>query len=93
MAMEQMRITQTERVQLEQNRLKLVASESSSPRREFDLVSNLQLVPQFDESDPDTFFSLFGRVANSRGWPETERVVMLQSVFKGKAQAAYFPLN
>uniref|UniRef100_A0AAQ5ZP60 Gypsy retrotransposon integrase-like protein 1 n=1 Tax=Amphiprion ocellaris TaxID=80972 RepID=A0AAQ5ZP60_AMPOC len=44
-------------------------------------------------SDPDTFFSLFERVANSRGWPDSERVVMLQSVFTGKAQAAYSALG
>lgn len=92
MAMEQLRIAlERERVQLEQDRLRRDTSESH--RREFDLVSNLRLVPRFDESDPDTFFSLFERVANSRGWPDSERVVMLQSVFTGKAQAAYSALG
>lgn len=94
MAMEQMRITlERERVQLEQEKLRMATSENSSPRREFDVVSNLRLVPKFEESDPDTFFSLFERVANSRSWPDTERVVMLQSVFTGKAQAAYSALT
>lgn len=82
-----------ERVQLEQNKLRVAASENTSSRREFDLVANLRLIPKFDESDPDTFFSLFERVANARGWPESERVVMLQSVFTGKAQAAYSALG
>lgn len=94
MAMEQMRIgLERERVQLEQDKLRMAAHESPSPRREFDLVSNLRLVPKFDEGDPDTFFSLFERVANSRGWPDAERVTMLQSVFTGKAQAAYSALS
>ena len=94
MAMEQLKLAlERERVQLEQDRLRRDSSESVGQRREFDLVSNLRLVPKFDESDPDTFFSLFERVANSRGWPDSERVVMLQSVFTGKAQAAYSALG
>ena len=51
----------------------------------FDVVRNLRLIPKFDEKDPDTFFILFERVADMRGWPETDRVVMSQSVFTGEA--------
>ena len=36
----------------------------------FDVVRNLRLIPKFDEKDPDTFFILFERVADMRGWPE-----------------------
>ena len=62
-----------------------VASGSQSMKG-FDVVGNLRLVPQFEERDPGAFFSLFERVANVRGWPEADHVVMLQSVLTGKAQ-------
>ena len=32
----------------------------------FDIVGNLRLLPQFNEKDPDTLFSLFERVADAR---------------------------
>lgn len=92
LAMDQMRISlERERFQFEKEKLKSISV--GSTRKEFDLVSNLRLVPKFEESDPDTFFSLFERIANSRGWPDEDRVVMLQSVFTGKAQAAYSALS
>ena len=53
------------------------------------MVGNLRLELKFEERDPDTFFSLFEYIANVRGWPEADRVVMLQSVLPGKAQEAY----
>ena len=59
----------------------------------FDVVRNLRLIPKFDEKDPDTFFILFERVADMRGWPETDRFVKLQSVFTGEAQEAYSALS
>lgn len=34
---------------------------------------------------PETFFSLFERVADARRWPDSERTVMLQCVLTGKA--------
>lgn len=39
-----------------------------------DLVNSLRLLPKFSESDPDTFFSLFERIADSRGWPDSDVV-------------------
>ena len=59
----------------------------------FDLVGNLKLVPKFNEKDPETFFSLFERVADARGWPGADRTVMLQCVLTGKAQEAYSALS
>ena len=59
----------------------------------FDLVGNLKLVPKFNEKDPETFFSLFERVADARGWPGADRTVMLQCVLTGKAQEAYAALS
>lgn len=59
----------------------------------FDVAGNLWLLPRFNERDPDTFFALFERVADSRGWPNADRTLMLQCVFTGKAQEAYSALS
>ena len=37
--------------------------------RPFDIIRNLSLLPKFNERDPDTFFSLFERIADTQGWP------------------------
>ena len=47
----------------------------------------MKLVPRFSERDPDTFFSLFERVANSRCW--SERTLLLQCTVTGRAQEVY----
>lgn len=59
----------------------------------FDIASNLRLMPQFNEQDVETFFCLFERVADSRGWPSEDRTLMLQCVLTGKAQEAYSALS
>ena len=61
--------------------------------RPFDIIRNLSLLPKFNERDPDTFLSLFERIADTRGWPVTERTLMLQCAFTGKAQEAYAALS
>lgn len=53
------------------------------------LVLNLRLMPVFNEMYLDSFFSLFERVADVRGWLDSERTLVLQFVLTGKAQAAY----
>ena len=58
-----------------------------------DCTKNLRLLPKFDEEDPDTFFSLFERLADSQEWPDSERTLLLQCVFRGKAQKAYAALT
>ncbi len=52
----------------------------------FDVVTNMKLIPRFDEKDVERFFLLFERVADAHNWPDGERTFMLQSVFTGKAQ-------
>ncbi len=59
----------------------------------FDVVTNMKLIPRFDEKDVERFFLLFERVADARNWPDGERTFMLQSVFTGKAQEAYSSLS
>lgn len=50
-------------------------------------------MPKFNEKDPDVFFSLFENVAEDRGWDDTERTFLLQSVLVGKAREAYIALS
>lgn len=61
--------------------------------RSEELVSNLKLLPKFNEKDPEVFFSLFESVADERDWPSTDRTIMLQSVLVGRAQEAYTALS
>lgn len=59
----------------------------------FDTAGNLRLVPKFNERDPDTFFTLFERIAEARGWPSKERTLLLQCILTGRAQEAYAALS
>ncbi|XP_059405759.1 uncharacterized protein LOC132140794 [Carassius carassius] len=59
----------------------------------FDVVTNMRLIPRFDEKDVERFFLLFEHVADARKWPDEERTLMLQPVFTGKAQEAYASLS
>lgn len=54
----------------------------------FDVGANLRLVPKFNEKDPDTFFTLFERIADVKEWPDADRILMLQCVLTGRAQEA-----
>lgn len=51
---------------------------SDPSRSTFNVATNLRLMPLFNEEDVDTFFVLFERVADSQGWPDAERTLMLQ---------------
>lgn len=51
------------------------------------------LYQKFNGKDPDTFFSLFERVAEVRNWPESACALMLQCVLTGRAQEAYSSLT
>ena len=91
-------VVERKRLELEDRRLSLGGSEtgvSFSPRVSgvFDAVGSLRLVPRFCEQDPDVFFSLFERVAESRGWSDSDRTLLLQCVLTGKAQEAYSALT
>ncbi|XP_030294105.1 uncharacterized protein LOC115594274 [Sparus aurata] len=101
--------TEQTKLSLEQSRLELLKGGSSvagvSGEQEsssvhpggggdgFDVLGNLRLLPKFNEKDPETFFSLFERVAASRKWPESARTLMLQCVLTGRAQEAYSSLS
>ncbi len=101
--------TEQTKLSLQQYKLDLIKSgqlvtdgsvelESSSflPERSeecFDVLGNLRLLPKFNERDPETFFSLFERVAETRKWPESAQTLMLQCALTGRAQEAYSSLS
>ena len=51
------------------------------------------MVPPFNEEDVDLFFKLFERVAETQGWTDSDRALLLQCVLTGKAQRAYSALS
>ena len=63
-----------------------VASVSGAVPRSCDMGANLRLLPKFSERDPDTFLTLFERIADVRGWPDVDRILMLKCVLTGRAQ-------
>ena len=66
---------------------------SNSGTGEMNLSQNVKLLPKFNERDPDIFFSLFENVAVECGWTDSERTLLLQSIFTGKAQEAFIALS
>ena len=52
-----------------------------------------KLIPHFDEEDVGKFFRSFEKVANQLGWNKESWALLVQSVFKGRAQLAYSSLN
>ena len=73
--------------------LELKAQESGAiPSDHFDVTRNIRLVPPFNENEVDKFFAHFERVATIMKWPRNVWPIILQCVFKGKAQQAYSSL-
>ncbi len=93
--MSKVQLQQQQQLDLERYRLDLIRDgkmpftggvERDLVSCKFDVVTNMRLIPRFDEKDVERFFLLFERVADARNWPDGERTFMLQSVFTGKAQ-------
>jgi hypothetical protein len=55
----------------------------------FDPTRVMRLVPTFSDADLDAYFHHFEKVATTCKWPKDQWTLLLQSVFKGKAQEAY----
>ncbi len=93
--MSKVQLQQQQQLDLERYRLDLIRDgkmpftggvERDLVSCKFDVVTNMRLIPRFDEKDVERFFLLFERVADARNWPDGECTFMLQSVFTGKAQ-------
>ncbi len=97
--LEMERIRSERDVALERLRLvaegRLSVDEGTAPMgfvRPSDISNMVRLLPKFNERDPDIFFSLFESVADDRGWSDSERTLLLQSVLVGRAQEAFIAL-
>lgn len=80
-------------MQLELERLRGTNRPVSDTRGQFDVAGNIRLLPKFDESDVDTYFTLFERIADFRGWTDLDRTTLLQCVLTGKAREAFSALS
>uniref|UniRef100_A0A8D0AC21 CCHC-type domain-containing protein n=1 Tax=Sander lucioperca TaxID=283035 RepID=A0A8D0AC21_SANLU len=78
-------------MQLEIARLRNVNGPEGVPQ--FDVSQNLRLLPKFDESDPDTYLTLFERIAGARVWSDSDMTMLLQCVLSGKAREAFSALS
>ncbi|XP_072899713.1 uncharacterized protein [Hemitrygon akajei] len=79
---------------LDMEKLRQVRRAQGSDREEWFKVSRkLRVVPPFEETDVDSYFLLFEKVAVNQKWPKEQWVALLQSVLKGKAQRAYAALS
>lgn len=90
-ALEEMK-QKTEMIKLEREQEKLkfinqgkISGDGVWEEKCFNVGSNLQLLLKFSEKDPDLSFSLFERVAESRGWSDGVRTLLPQCVLAGKA--------
>ncbi|XP_072881824.1 uncharacterized protein [Hemitrygon akajei] len=68
-------------------------AQGSDREERFNVSRELRLVPPFEETDVDSYFLLFEKVAVNQKWPKEQWVALLQSVLKGKAQRAYAALS
>ncbi|XP_077954032.1 uncharacterized protein LOC144391284 [Gasterosteus aculeatus] len=84
-------------VKIQIRQLELAAGVSSSPPvgREgpFDVGRNIAIVPPFRESEVDSHFSAFERVAGALHWPKEVWPLLLQCKLTGKAQEVVASLS
>lgn len=59
----------------------------------FDVTKNLPLVPLFRESEVDSYFGAFERIAVSLGWPKDVWALLLQCRLSGKALEVFSALS
>lgn len=64
-----------------------------SPQRQFEVSKNIALVPPFRESEVDSYFSAFERVAAALHWPQDVWSILLQCKLSGKAQEVLAALS
>ncbi|KAL2086091.1 hypothetical protein ACEWY4_017150 [Coilia grayii] len=83
-----------ERLSLECVRLDLIGEgKIESGAKNVDITKNIRLLPKFDESDVDTFFNLFERVAGLYKWDDATRCLLLQCTLSGRAAQVYAALG
>ncbi|CAI5687993.1 unnamed protein product [Oreochromis niloticus] len=66
---------------------------SSGSTCRFDVRKNIALVPTFRETEVDSYFNAFERIATSLEWPKEMWAVLLQCKLMGKAQEVVSSLS
>ena len=79
-------------LELEILKVKQAPSQSKSTSS-FDVAKNVALVPPFRESEVDSYFGAFERIAQSLKWPEEVWPILLQCKLSGKAQEVVSSLS
>lgn len=59
----------------------------------FDVSKHICLVPVFHESEGESYFGAFERIAAALRWPENVRAILLQCTLGGEAQEACSSLS
>ncbi|XP_029975991.1 uncharacterized protein LOC115409133 [Salarias fasciatus] len=66
---------------------------TASPPDQFDVTKNISLVPPFRESEVDSYFGVFERIAAALKWPEEMWPLLLHCKLTGKAQEVVSALS
>ena len=64
-------------------KIELASRESS--KNNFDVTKHIRLLPPFNENEVDKYFDHFEKVSDQLKWPDHSKILLLQSVLKGKA--------
>ena len=72
---------------------RMTDKKSSSNDVAFDPAKHCRLVPEFDEAQPDEFFSHFEKVAVNMNWPKAYWPTLVQNALKGKGKTTYLTLT
>ena len=70
----------------------LLAHRMETSTSSFDIGRSLKLVPQFCESDPDSYFKLFENTAEHFQWPQSHWLWLIQPKLTGKAAEVFMTL-
>ena len=79
--------------ELEKLRLEMANPGARGRSNDFVLGRDANVVPVFDEDDPDSYFQQFEKLATGLGWPKEKWAILLQTKVKGKAQKTLVALH
>ncbi len=68
-------------------------SEGAALGTNFDVSKNISLVSQFRETEVDSYFGMFERIASALNWSREVWPLLLQCKLTGKAQEVYATLS
>ena len=92
--LEKERLASVERIRIKELEIEeRRRSEDSLQDRSFSLRKNVNLVPPFNEKDPDGYFRTFERTAKHLNWPKPEWTWLLQTKLVGRAAVTYTNLD